>query len=207
MGCDIHMYVEYKKDLPIKGTKEREEKWINGDYFKYNPFFKTWEDEEEFSRLELHGSRNYQLFSTLAGVRDYSQKVVPVSEPKGVPDDACEYVKKESEQWGSDGHSHSWLTLKELKDYQSASPKMHYTGLLSPQDLVAFDTEGKAPNSWCQGTNQVGFERREWSQENSTLTPLIDKLQKRVHELLQYDYQDYDTSNDEKVRIVFWFDN
>jgi len=45
MGCDIHMYVEYKKDLPIKDSKEREIKWVLGDYFKANPFKDVWDDE------------------------------------------------------------------------------------------------------------------------------------------------------------------
>ena len=37
MGCDIHMYVEYKKELPIKNSTEKQEKWVSGDYFKINP--------------------------------------------------------------------------------------------------------------------------------------------------------------------------
>ena len=56
MGCDIHMYVEYKKELPIKDSKEREEKWISGDYFKPNPFKDVWEDEEKLERMEMYGS-------------------------------------------------------------------------------------------------------------------------------------------------------
>ncbi len=207
MGCDIHMYVEYKKDLPVKDSDKREIKWISGDYFKPNPFCGVFDDEKEYSRLELHGNRNYSLFSTLAGVRDYTDKITPVSEPKGSPEDCCEYVNKEKEDWDGDGHTHSWLTLKELKDYQSQNPTLHHTGLLAPADLVEFDSKGTPPNSWCQGTNVVGYERREWSETNDTLIPLIDKLQQRAKELLQYDFQEYNPENDEKVRIVFWFDN
>ncbi len=94
-----------------------------------------------------------------------------------------------------------------MKDYQEAAPKMHYTGLISRSAQVALDTEGKTPDSWCQGTNQEGYERREWSEENKTLVPLIEKLQKRAHELLQHDWEEYKSKNDENVRIVFWFDN
>lgn len=201
MGCDIHMYVEYRKS--IKGN----DVWVNGDYFKFNPYFKVFDDESQYSKLELHGDRNYTLFATLAGVRDYTGKVIPVHEPKGMPEDSCEYIKQDSDRWDGDGHTHSWLTLKELKDYGSNPPKMQYTGLLSPTDLVAFDADGKTPESWCQGTNIKGYERREWATENTSLAPLIEKIQKRAHELMQYDWQDYDTANDEKIRIVFWFDN
>ena len=143
----------------------------------------------------------------MAGVRDYTNSIVPVSEPKGVPEDCSLYVKKANEDWDSDGHSHSWLTLKEIRDYQSASPTLPRTGLLSPADLSEFDKNGTLPESWCQGTNQEGYERRNWVEENKTLVPLIDAMQQRAKELLQYYWQEYNTTNDEKIRIVFWFDN
>lgn len=200
------MYVEYKKDLPVNDSEERETKWVLGDYFKTNPYFEVFPNEEKMERLELHGGRNYGLFSTLAGVRDYTNSIRPVSDPKGVPEDCCDYIKKVNEDWGDDGHSHSWLTLNELKNYQSQNLKLPRTGLLSPEQLVEFD-KGVLPNSWCQGTNQPGYERREWEEENNTLVPLIEKLQNRAHELMQHDWQEYDISNDEKIRIVFWFDN
>ncbi len=37
--------------------------------------------------------------------------------PKGLPDNVSIEVKTESDEWGIDGHSHSFLTLKELLDY------------------------------------------------------------------------------------------
>lgn len=207
MGCDIHMYVEYKKDLPVKDSEKREEKWICGDYFKLNPFEGLWEDESKLEKMELYGNRNYGLFATLAGVRDYTNSIIPVSEPKGMPDDCCPYIKKSCEDWDSDGHNHSWLTLKEIKNYQANSPELPRTGLLSPDDLIKFDKEGVQPESWCQGTNMKGYERREWIEKNQTLVPLIDLLQKRAKELMQYEFEEYDINNDEKIRIVFWFDN
>jgi hypothetical protein len=206
MGCDIHMYVEYRKDLPKRDSRERELKWVCGDYFKVNEHRDVWDDEQQMERLELHGNRNYGLFSTLAGVRDYSGLVKPVSDPKGIPEDCCEYIKKANEGWDSDGHTHSWLTLKELRDYQAINPTLPRTGLLSPKQLVEL-SNGVLPDHWCQGTNQEGYERREWVEENKTLTPLIEKLQKRAHELMHYDWQEYDLKNDENIRIVFWFDN
>lgn len=202
MGCDIHMYVEYKKSVNNNMV------WVNGDYFKHNPYYKSNDEEKRFERMELHGWRNYILFATLAGVRDYTEKVIPVSEPKGVPDDSSDYVKQANEDWDGDGHTHSWLTLKELKDYQVSNPTLYHTGLLSPKDLVEFDKNGTQPQSWCQGTNQEGYERREWSEPNDTLQPLIEKLQARAKELLQNDWdENYNPQNDEKVRIVFWFGN
>lgn len=200
MGCDIHLYVEYKR------TVNGKEQWLNGDYFKSNPYHKD-EGEREYEKVKLDHGRNYQLFSTLAGVRDYTEKVTPVSEPKGIPEDASEFVREENERWQGDGHTHSWLTLAEMREYQKQKPVMHYTGLLAPIDLIAFDTTGKTPNSWCQRTNQQGHERREWSEENNSLVGLIDLLEKRAIELLQWKGQQYNIENDDKIRIVFWFDN
>ena len=209
MGCDIHMYVEYKKELPIKDSKKREEKWISGDYFKLNPYKDIWdgEEEEEFEKIELYGGRNYGLFATLAGVRDYSNLIIPISNPKGIPHNCCDYVKKANKNWGIDGHTHSWLTLKEIKDYQATQPLLPRKGFISPIDVIEFDKNGTHPESWCQGTNMKGYEEREWVEKNETLIPLIELMEKRAKELMQYNYEEYDTKNDEKIRIVFWFDN
>lgn len=203
MGCDIHMYVEYKRK-----NREKQDIWIHGDYFKPNPYYDGKDkDESKFERMELYGSRNYSLFSTLAGVRDYTHSMIPVSEPKGLPKDICQYIKESYGDWAQDAHNASWLTLKELKDYQQSKPIIKYTGLLSPIQLKEFDEKGVLPNSWCQGTNMEGFERRNWEEENNTLIPLIDLMTKRVHELIEYGWEEYNPENDEKIRIVFWFDN
>lgn len=203
MGCDIHMYVEYKRK-----NREKQYVWVHGDYFKPNPFYSSKDkNESQFERMELCGNRNYSLFSTLAGVRDYSGLMVPVSEPKGLPQDICDYVKEAHRNWECDAHSISWLTLKELKDYQAEQPVIKYTGLLSPEQLKEFDDNGTLPTSWCQGTNQEGYERRNWEMQNHTLIPLIDLMSKRIFDLIQYDWEDYSKENDENIRIVFWFDN
>lgn len=199
MGCDIHMFVEQRKK--IKDAV----KWVSGDYFKMNPFAGE-RHENQYEILELHGNRNYSLFTTLAGVRDYGGKTIPVSDLKGMPDDACDFVNQSCEDWEGDGHSHSWLSLKEIREYQTNSPKIAYSGLLSKEQLEKLD-QGIIPNHWCQGTNQPDYERREWSVPNTVLIPLIDKLQQRAYELLQYSGQDYNPENDENIRIVFWFDN
>lgn len=203
MGCDIHMYVEYKKEF----KSENDSKWVSGDYFKVNPYKDIFDDESSMEKLELFGHRNYALFSTLAGVRDYSEQITPVSEPKGIPSDCCKYIKSEYDRWGIDGHTHSWLTLKELKKYQDSSPVLIETGLISPEAALKLDKDGTRPNAWCQDTSLDGWVRRTWETPNEELIPLIELLQKRAKELMQYDWQEYNTSNDEKIRIVFWFDN
>ncbi len=68
-------------------------------------------------RWEHYGApsitRQYDLFTLMAGVREASG-VEAISEPRGLPED-CTYVTKfDSEKWGVDGHSHSYLTAEEL---------------------------------------------------------------------------------------------
>ena len=92
MGCDIHSYAE---------------KRVNG----------KWE-ELDFSPFHW---RQYGVFGFLAGVRNYSG--VPVlAAPRGLPRDASDYVREESDSWNGDGHTHSWLSVEELSafDYDAA---------------------------------------------------------------------------------------
>lgn len=57
--------------------------------------------------------RHYGLFAKMAGVRNYDE-IVPISDPKGIPDNISEMVKIHCEYFGDDGHSHSWLSIREL---------------------------------------------------------------------------------------------
>lgn len=53
----------------------------------------------------------------------------PISEPKGIPSDASSDYKMEAEEWGCDGHSHSYLTVAELKAYDWTQTTIN-TGLV-----------------------------------------------------------------------------
>lgn len=89
MGCDIHVHAEVK---------------ING----------KWE------HFEAPGvSRNYQLFAKMAGVRNYRDEVSPIAEPRGLPEDVTGITKFDSDNWDSDGHSHSYLTSEEIAHLES----------------------------------------------------------------------------------------
>lgn len=56
-------------------------------------------------------SRNYRRFAMLAGVRDYHNE--SSAKPLGIPDDISESAKYDIEQWDCDGHSHSYLSVKD----------------------------------------------------------------------------------------------
>lgn len=92
MGCDIHFVVEQRVG----------KKWVG--------LFSKWPRPEG----ALAGWRDYAVFAALAGVRNYEDKVCP--EPRGVPEDASKLARVQINEWGCDGHSHSWMTLREFAD-------------------------------------------------------------------------------------------
>lgn len=208
MGCDIHNHIEYLK------TINGENKWICGDYFMVNPYYEEGIDDGE-KPLELVGfcnNRNYGLFSILAGVRNYSDNK-PIAEPKGLPEDLSKEVKEDIEYWGTDGHSHSYFTLKELLDYQKQQPKLKRSGYISPENAKALDEKGVEPECWCQFTTLNNWVWREWITRDDSLDHLIAEMKKRADELyIIYDFlweqnpeEAYKQSD--KIRLVFWFDN
>ena len=91
MGCDIHGVLQGR----IEGG--------------------TWR-----SILEIEDTRNYAVFSALAGVRNY-ENIEPIAEPRGLPED---FDMKEAMlvmRYGDDpyvgDHSFSWLSLDELETW------------------------------------------------------------------------------------------
>lgn len=68
-------------------------------------------------------SRNYERFSRLAGVRGMGPA------PKGIPDDVSETTKYHIDEYGEDGHSHSWLPVSEVWEIFKATNfrNDHYT--------------------------------------------------------------------------------
>ena len=109
MGCDIHVHVEKRGDASLPW--ERVEDLVPNPEFKYAS-----EDypQPERVRDSWYRDRDYTLFGALAGVRSVGP---PISEPRGVPEDACEETQQAKEFWGWDGHSHSHLDLDELLAY------------------------------------------------------------------------------------------
>lgn len=119
MGCDIHLVLERKYGL----------RWIAVDTFKGH----------ETSRSDwaspLATSRNYVRFAALAGVRGDGPA------PRGAPADISETTAMLLEDWGSDGHSASWLPLNEasqiflatqhgeLSDFAKKYPQLHFFGI------------------------------------------------------------------------------
>ena len=155
MGCDIHVCCEYKN---------YEGKWINCDHFRLNPYYEEgYEDEPKMNIVPIFDNRNYALFATLAGVRNYGY-VTPISDPRGLPDDVHPLTKKISDDWGSDGHSHSYYTLKELIDYTHTAPTVTYSGMITKEQAKDLDEYNIYPTSWCQWTSNEWITLKELGQ-------------------------------------------
>jgi hypothetical protein len=195
MGCDIHLYTEKLKSV------NSVDKWVNCDHWKLNPYFGYDEYEEEWELVSLYRGRNYGLFSLLAGVRG-NDEICP---PKGLPDDVSDIIKKNSDRWGSDGHSHSYFTLAELKEYYNNNSHTSHNGFLNERQIKQLDEDGITPYDWSEWSDPE-LKYREWK-EDSPIKSLVESLDKRLREEFWIHKDDKRTDFDEKIRVVFWFDN
>lgn len=119
MGADIHAYVEIRTN----GTWS----YVGGDAFPDNT-------RPEKRYCPFDGARDYGLFGFLADVRNYAGAPV-IAEPCGLPPNVSPEVRAESGLWGSDGHSHTWLTLADLLafDYDQTFIDQYNDGNYTPQ--------------------------------------------------------------------------
>lgn len=91
-------------------------------------------------------SRCYRLFAKMAGVKN-PQGDVPISNPKGAPEDISTVTRFDMEEWDDDGHSHSYLTASELVELSKwyiqytngkSSLEEDYFGYLFGNSLASF---------------------------------------------------------------------
>lgn len=89
MGCDIHLYVEYKR----KGNDN------------WSGFGKR-----------IWMSRIYGLFAKLADVRN-SWGTIPLSQPRGVPDDIASEAFEDYTRYISESNYENWVTKEKAKSW------------------------------------------------------------------------------------------
>ena len=149
MGCDIHLYVEKKigKDWEIQGELVRDtDGWLN------------------YKGPSFYDGRSYNTFAILANVRNgrgfagckTGEGFVPISEPRGVPDDASEEFKSFVALWGMDGHSHSYHTLRQLLDYDwtQTTRLQGWCNMLEWERWSRWGrAQGEGPDSYCGGVS------------------------------------------------------
>lgn len=117
IGADIHCRFERRNP---DGTWESV---LNTNPTKYDRERHVWEcaaarEEGRPDPLmyKRYAGRDYHLFAMLADVRN-DGGVVPIAPThRGVPADASVEYLRLVEQWGVDGHSHTWVTMEEVFD-------------------------------------------------------------------------------------------
>ena len=203
MGCDIHLYIEYRS----KNNKTN----------NWNSFGER-----------INPGRNYVLFALMADVRNYTEKKITVLvEPRGMPDDAGHISKRDNllyitdtqgdgcvtvetaKKWVESGsstyvnsihndkptwvthpdwHTHSWLNVSEyqsiLGTYLELEKKWHVERVEEHAALVK--SKNIQPNSWMYDPPKANIEP-----EYQAVLASLSKFEELGFE----------------SRIVFWFDN
>ena len=192
MGCDIHAIVERRE-------------YVGGE-----PWGWTNSGDPDIGR-------NYEIYAALAGVRNYDEIPV-VAEPRGLPggfqgkepqygwlrwedrrEMPCSVFEAYFEDWVNDAHAATWLTLAELKAYDT-SVTVYDNRLITSRD------EAGKVYSLCRATSgrhegPVGPRRIfAWPGEDGE-TPW-DRLIAYMENVRAH----HDLSDDE-VRLVAFFDN
>ena len=106
MGCDIHAHAERKV-----GTT-----WVP---FKY-PWTSPMDGSvKEYDYSNFFWQRSYFMFALLGYegrhwlTEDISKLTVP--NRNSIPEDASEAIRASYEEWGYEGHSPNWATLRDLQ--------------------------------------------------------------------------------------------
>lgn len=141
MGCDIHSTLEVRENGIWK--------FVRGSGSVDAPY-----GDEPIK------DRSYRTFAILAGVRkgygfagvDTGDEFRPISEPKGVPDDASKEYLAHVELWNGDGHSHSFLTLAEILAFD-------FTRTVEQRGTLTFEEYEK----WSRYGRQYGEQPDSWS--------------------------------------------
>jgi hypothetical protein len=150
MGTDIDLFVEKRNsagkwELMFPAPELSEQ--LHGEWGakrSYGP--------DHLPGWAWYSGRNYELFGLLAGVRRDIE--APWEHHRGIPKDS---PLNEGELGRSDGHSHSWISLAELKayDWGTAHP---LSGWMSASDYKYFKDNGNW-SSYSQGVGGGGIKK------------------------------------------------
>lgn len=231
MGCDIHMRAERKTK---KGWQHVGKRFPNPYYdpemakkFEGDRFAKFY---SELNTIEPYSGRNYDLFAILADVRngygfagiDTGDGFKPIDMPRGIPKNASKKYKKYAKSWGEDGHSHSYFTVRELKEYDWHGQTTKHRGLVDMDQYKVFKKKGK-PEEWC-GDSSGGALLKVTNKEMDELIDHPENILKNMRYMTFVEWGEsyYESTKDfvdnviprleklgdpDKVRIVFFFDN
>ncbi len=135
MGTDIHFYIERREDEYWQAIGD----WVKNDMYE--------EGDPELQKLyfesPIHVFRNYAVFSVLADVRNDKHWLgrfyallginkkplgyIPISSPRGLPEDLSSDLRKQAEKDAEFAHNPGWLSIQEILEYDWDKPVDVYT--------------------------------------------------------------------------------
>lgn len=163
MGTDIHSMVEVYRHRYARPGETVTGRWTPlGEEI----FASRWSKSRTESPLE---SRNYDMFALLAGVRNgvgfaglkRGDPIRPLSEPRGVPEDASFAWRAEVDSWDVDMHSHSYFTLAELIEFEASGAfdqPIRRTGAISAEAYEELKRTGEKPTEWSGSIGGFGIQ-------------------------------------------------
>lgn len=114
LAGEIQERLEFRKERsPAEYDKTKNIPFPGKAFTDLSEWERAWQKNQG---SDFHVPQNYELFSVLANVRN-DEAVQPICAPKGVPSDPSPEFRWMVGYELGDGHSHSWLTLRELQNY------------------------------------------------------------------------------------------
>lgn len=220
MGTDIHFYVEKRQP---DGTWRSIDKWTRNDCCD------DWSDRPEMTVAwgdSFYSDRNYQVFAMLAGVRATwfagadGGLFVPISKPRGLPDDVSPLVAADGSDWG---HDHSWFTVEELMAVDWYENKITQRGWVDPSTFHRWDKRGIPPERWARVVTGPNVEHLTNEEMRDAFPSTVEPRRTTYYTLIEWTLPwsealgsfagvllrlFYIAKDDPAgTRIVFWFDS
>ena len=166
MGCDIHAFIDFNK---------------------------PGEDWCQCFSDELSLDRDYAVFAKLAGVRNHGDEIVPISEPRGLPQNVSWTVSGEDNLFVVEkDENESGTCTKEQADGWVAR------GISKYKDEKHISNPDHHSHSWVS--------LQEYEKALSELSGII-KYKLAVEYFAVLSAMKTIAENGYEVRLVFWFDN
>lgn len=189
MGCDIHAMIEKRN------------KWFNKTKGKYEDGF-YW-----VNAGDPQIDRDYEMFSVLGNVRN-EDDIPYIAKDRGVPGydlengedyspDCCTEYFSWYRSWKEDSHSASWVTLKEMKEYDT-NQKYHNSNFVVERNAHGEVTE---TIKWSSDPEQM----KEPVGETTVFGTFGDKSWKKL--IAKMEAVKTEEQTDEEVRLLFFFDS
>lgn len=187
MGTDIHLYVERRNGAGWKSC----DVWEDDEY---EPGQKTVPYGKHF-----YDARNYDTFAILADVRngrgfagvDTGDGFIPISEPRGLPDDLSPELRAEADA-GLD-HTPSWLTVRELLEYDWTRVTTKRGWVNGPEyaEWASYQKgRGLGPRSWSGGVAGGNVEHLDETEMAARVANIRELFKGQTHEAMQQALRD-----------------